>query len=297
MNPTILMLVGAALISTSAVFVRWAEVAPTVSAFWRMAFGAALLAPIAWRAARGMPLPRRRTLALLAVAAAFFALDLFLWHRSILYVGPGLATLLANFQVFILAFVGIVWLRERVSLKFWLAVLLSLAGLWLLVGADWRVFTDAYRAGVWLGLGTAGAYAGYLLSMRRAQSGPRAPGAEVGLWWSTALCAAMLALQVVAEGERFAIPDGRTLAALLAYAAIAQVIGWIAIVRAMPRLPASTVGLLLLLQPSLAFAWDVLLFGRVVDAGDAAGIACSLAGIFLGTTRNAAPAPLGERRA
>jgi len=281
------MLIGAALISTSAVFVKWADVAPSVSAFWRMAFGALLLAPIAWRAARDAPLPRPRALALLALASVFFALDLFLWHRSILYVGPGLATLLANFQVFILAAVGILWLGERVSAKFWFAVVLSLAGLWLLVGADWNVLGPSMRAGVWLGLGTAVAYACYLLSMRRAQTGPQAPSAELGLWWSTAICAAMLALDVVAEGQRFAIPDAKSLASLVAYAAIAQVVGWIAIVRAMPRLPASTVGLLLLLQPSLAFVWDVVLFDRAVDLGDAVGIACSLAGIFLGTTRNA----------
>lgn len=313
-RPTLSMLAGAALISTSAVFVRWAHVAPTVSAFWRMALGAAMLLPLVWLARRAAVAPRlgraapapgeasmardraapivaivpgMRRLALLAVAAFFFALDLSLWHRSILYVGPGLATLLANFQVFILAAVGVAVLRERVNLRFWLAVGLSVLGLWLLVGANWSVFDARYRAGVWLGLGTACAYAGYLLSMRRAQRGAQALLPEAALAWSCALCAVILAAQVLAEGASFALPDAETIAAMLAYAAIAQVFGWVLIVRAMPHLPASMVGLLLLMQPSLAFVWDVVLFARPMTGTDSAGVALSLAGIFLGTSRNA----------
>lgn len=303
-RPTLTMLVGAALISTSAVFVRWADVPPTVSAFWRMDFAFLMLLPFVWFAARrSRPalasekaeaiawlagiMPGARTLALLAVAALFFALDLFLWHRSILYVGPGLATLLANFQVFLLAAIGVVVLREKVRARFWFAVLLAVVGLWLLVGANWSVFDDRYRSGVWFGLGTAGAYAGYLLTMRRAQSGAKALLPESALAWNCMLCAIFLAMQVLAEGSSFAIPDAKTWAALLAYAAIAQVLGWLLIVRAMPHLPASVVGLLLLLQPSLAFVWDVLLFARPMTAMDVLGVALSLVGIFLGTTRDA----------
>jgi drug/metabolite transporter (DMT)-like permease len=61
-------------------------------------------------------------------------------------------------------------------------------------------------------------------------------------------------------------------------------------VRAMPRLPASLVGLLLLLQPALAFVLDVILLGRPTGAGDWAGFALALAGILLGAWR-------GRRRA
>ena len=298
------MLVGAALISTSAVFVRWAEVPPTVSAFWRMELAFLMLLPFVWLAARrsrassgfgpasivpslGGILPGFRSLALLAIAALFFALDLYLWHRSILYVGPGLATLLANFQVFLLAAIGVIALREKVRARFWFAVMLAVVGLWLLVGANWSMFDDRYRSGVWFGLGTAGAYAGYLLTMRRAQSGAKALLPESALAWNCMLCATFLALQVLAEDQSFAIPNAHSWAALLAYAGIAQVLGWLLIVRAMPHLPASVVGLLLLLQPSLAFVWDVLLFARPMTATDVLGVALSLVGIFLGTTRNA----------
>ncbi len=57
------------------------------------------------------------------------------------------------------------------------------------------------------------------------------------------------------------------------------------IVRAMPQLPASLVGLLLLLQPALSFVLDVILFGRVTSGVDWVGLGLSLVGIFVGSVR------------
>src|SRR5690606_28025540 len=93
---------GAALISTTSLFVKFAHVGPTVSAFYRMAFGGIMLlgclfALGLWRRLRWSDI------GWLTLPALAFALDLGLWHRSILYVGPGLATLLGNFQVFLMA--------------------------------------------------------------------------------------------------------------------------------------------------------------------------------------------------
>ena len=45
-GPLATMLFGAVLISTSAVFVRWVEMGPTASAFWRMALATAMLLPV-----------------------------------------------------------------------------------------------------------------------------------------------------------------------------------------------------------------------------------------------------------
>ena len=88
---------GAMMISFSAVWVKLAHVTPTVSAFYRVFFGGIFLLAIL--------LARRETLwrgwhclKLSLLAAIFFALDLYTWHRSIAYVGPGLATILGNFE-------------------------------------------------------------------------------------------------------------------------------------------------------------------------------------------------------
>jgi drug/metabolite transporter (DMT)-like permease len=96
--------------------------------------------------------------------------------------------------------------------------------------------------------------------------------------------AGCLAAVVALRGESFGIPDGGTAATLAAYGLVGQVLGWVLISSGVPGLEASRLGLLLLLQPSLAFVWDMLFFGRATTALDVVGVAAALAAIYLGTT-------------
>lgn len=284
----LLVLAGAVMISFAAVFVRLADVAPTTSGFYRMLFGTLALA--AWVAL--VPALRRemvRGWAGSALIAAFFTADMWFWHRSILYIGPGLATLLANFQVFVLAAIGVVWFREHVSARFAAAIALAAGGLWLLFGREWSALSGQYRLGIALGLLTALAYSGYLLSLRRSRIRTPEVGVEARLVQVTLLCGAMLGVINLAEGQSFAIPNGQSLAALIALGVICQVFGWLAITRGMPGLPASLVGLLLLLQPTLSVIWDVWLFGLKLAPGQIAGAALALAGIYLGMRASRRP--------
>jgi drug/metabolite transporter (DMT)-like permease len=286
------MALGAALISTSAVFVKWVQIGPTASAFWRMGLAAVLL--LAWLLrpkVRAGWRPAPRVLALVAAAAGFFALDLWMWHRSILYVGVGLATLLGNFQVFALAAYGAFALGERGGWRLWAGLLLAIAGLALLLAPGWSGFDARFRAGVAFGLGTALAYAGFLICFRAAQGRRDSATNEALLWWMCVLSAALLLAMALLGGESLRPQGVRDWSALLAYALIAQVFGWLVIGRVMPKLSAGVLGLCLLLQPLLAYGWDALFFGTRLDALGFLGLALSLAGIFLGLTRrSAAPA-------
>lgn len=280
------MALGAALLSGTGIFVALADVPPTVSAFYRMLFGGTML--LAWVALSG----RWRRVAPRDVAwgllpALGFAADLWQWHQSILVVGPGVATLLTNFQVFLLALVGLLCYRERLGRWFVPGMLVALAGLWLLVGAHWSMFSAAYRQGVWLGLGSCVAYAVYLLSFRHALSGRTrlAPAQFLGVMSLTS--ALLLGAIGMAAGDSFALVTLRNWSALLGLGLFGQVLAWLLMVGAMPRLPASLVGLLLLLQPALAFVLDVLIFARPTRAADWLGLALALAGILLGALRQA----------
>ncbi len=286
-----MMALGAALISTTGVLVRYADVPATVSAFWRMAFGGVALALLLWLLRQWRP-ARGRDWLWMTLPAAAFAADLFVWHRSILLVGPGLATLLANFQVFFMALAGVLFYRERLGPRFLAGLALAFAGTWLLVGVDWTSLGPGARAGVLLGLLTGLCYAVYMLSFRHAQRGHTdLPSAQL-LALCSLLCAAMLAGTGAVEGVSFAIPDARSLTALVALGVVGQCLGWVLIARAMPRLPASLVGLLLLLQPALAFVQDVLLFDRATSGREWLGVLLALLGIFIGTVRLAArPSP------
>ncbi|MBX3692874.1 MAG: DMT family transporter [Dokdonella sp.] len=291
------MVAGASLISLTSVFVKLAHVGPSVSAFYRMAIGGVLLFTFLLIARRWRPL-RARQLPWMLVPAAAFAADLLMWHRSILYVGPGLATLIGNFQVFLMALAGWLLYRERLGLNFVVGVILSLAGLYLLVGLDWGAMGGDFRLGVVLGIGSGVAYAVYLLATRHAQrSGElRVPTMQL-LCVSTLLSAIVLGGAVVVEGESFAIPDAQTAWSLAGLAVIGQIVGWVLLLRAIPQLPASLVGLLLLLQPALSFVLDVLLFDRATSGLDWLGVGLALVGIFMGSWRPARRAEGAETEA
>ncbi|ASR43709.1 hypothetical protein BEN78_10335 [Xanthomonas citri pv. mangiferaeindicae] len=280
------MLAGAVLIGSNGLMVRLAGTPPTISAFYRMLFAGALLT--LWVALRRdwRPIPARLWwLALLPAAA--FAADLWLWHRSILLIGPGLATLLANAQVFFMALAGMVLFGERLGPRFLGGIVLAFAGLWLLLGADWAALPADYRWGVWLGLGTGLCYAVYNVGLRQVQrAGQRlaplraAPIAQV-LALVSLLCAVLLGLAGLAEGVSFAIPSWRALAWLLLLAGLGHCLSWMLISRAMQQLPVALVGLLLLAQPVCAFVLDLVVLQRPTVPREWLGLACTLAGIFL----------------
>ena len=277
------LIIGAVLISFAPILVNVARVGPTPAAFYRMFFsGLALAIVVLVRRSRWWAGPRHLWFAVAAGAA--LAVDLAVWHRSIALIGPGLATILANFQVFFLAAFGVLALHEQPSTRLKVAVPLAVLGLVLIFGLDWGSLEAGYRWGIVLGLVTALCYASYLLTLRKAQ-------AEVGeldaVSTMAVLClisAALLVGAVWLEGESFRILDGETFGVLLAYALVPQVAGWLLISTALPKVQVSRAGLILLLQPALAFVWDLLFFGRPTKAVELLGAIITLGAIYLGLT-------------
>ncbi len=282
-RPTLGLMCGAAMISFAPVFVRLTPVSPTDSAFYRTLFGGLMLA--AWVFARRTPVERRSGMALAALigAGVLFAADLAVWHRSIWYVGPGLSTLLGNFQVFLLALVGIVWYREKTRWELLLAIPMAVVGLGLIIGFEWRALDEQYRWGVIFGLLTAVFYAAYILALRRARAASPAGSIASDLMIVSLVSAAALFAGSGLGGEGISIPDPRSAWLLVAYAFVAQVVGWLLISASLPHVPASRVGLILLLQPTLAFLWDVLIFARPFGAQQASGALLAIVAIGLGS--------------
>jgi drug/metabolite transporter (DMT)-like permease len=220
---------------------------------------------------------------ILGLSSVFFALDLWFWHRSINYVGPGLATLLANFQVFFMVLAGLLLLGQRPRPIQLVAVPLALTGLALIVGLDWQRLPEDYRLGVVFGLLTAVAYAGYMLTMRdvRSRSEYRLPAREVAV--ISIASAVLLAISALAEGESLVIPTYTDAAWLLAYGVLSNCLGMLFIASSLPHVSTTEAGLALLLQPTLSFAWDVVFFARPLTTTELVGAIIALAAIYLGS--------------
>jgi len=301
-----LLLLGAVCISFSPVFVKIAHVSPSTSAFYRMAFGglglvaAALLHKGFGRGVDGKTQGPAQESGVAGLAAWFglaalplaagcalaFALDLAFWHAAIHIVGPGLATILANSQVVLLAAYGVLVLGECGVARLVVSLLFAAVGIGLLFGPDWAAAPEASLTGLLYGLSAAVCYAVFLVGLRRLQT-DRDFGTKLRNMAALSLITAlMLAPLAHLDGSGFAIPDDVSLAALLAYGLLGQGVGWMLIAANLPRVALSTAGLAILLQPTLAFVWDVLFFGRRAEMMDMLGVALAVTAIFLGATRN-----------
>jgi drug/metabolite transporter (DMT)-like permease len=283
-NPRLRLFAGALMISFSPVFVKLTSVAPTTSGFYRVLFAGTVLALYLLVTGRRLLLKAGAWIALV-LSAIFFALDLWFWHRSILYIGPGLSTLLANFQVFFMMGAGILLFGQKPTGKQMAAVPLAVIGLTLVVGFDWRHLPSDYRWGVLFGLLTAVSYAGYLLFMRQARtfSSHQVPIREIAVM--SLLVAAMLGSSAIVEGVSLIIPTAIDAVWLLLYGVFCSAVGMMFIASSLAKVSTTEVGLALLLQPTCSFVWDILFFGRSLTLLEGCGAALALAAIYLGSMR------------
>ena len=277
------LLAGATLISFSGVIVRLVSVGPNSSAFYRALIGGlalALLTRLRGKALWGGWLG----LGLICLTGLLFALDLSLWHRSILLLGPGLSTILLNFQVFVVAGVGVMVLGERPGWHLGAAIPLAMFGLWLLVGGRWQVLGPDYHYGVALGLLSACAYGSYLLCLRWSVRRVGGLDSMANVALISLVCAGLLLVEACRCGESLAVTSAWDWSWLAVYGLVCHAGGWVLISLGLKQVAASRGGLVLLLQPILAFCWDVLFFGRHTTLLEAGGALFAVAAIYLGAT-------------
>ncbi len=283
LNPVVLLIICAVIISFSSVLVRISHVPSTVSAFYRVCFGSffLIIACIAGKEFKKRSLKNN----LLAVLCGFiFAFDLWAWHMSIQYVGPGLATILGNCQVFVLSVVGFFVFKEKISLKFVLSLPMAFAGLFMIIGMDLEKLSPQYRMGILLGFATALFYSMFLLLLRKIQSDKDDFSLFYYLMLLSVSSSVFLGAKIHFSGASFMIPDLSTLMSLLILGLFIQTMAWVVISNSLPKIRASRAGLILLMQPAFSFVWDVAFFNRQTDISGWVGVVIVLSAIYLGIT-------------
>lgn len=278
------VLLGAVGISLAAVFVALTDVSSAPAAFYRLIIGGATLFGFAMLRRESMRLsPRFAVYVLLAGLA--FAADLVIWHLSIYRVGPGIATLLPNFQVVLMAIAGwLIW-RERLSRGMLLGIAVAVAGLIVLLTAAPAIHEGRFLAGIAYGLGAAVAYTFYLLFLRMAGTKESRNAPALFIAMVSLLAAAGVAAWMGLRGESFVVPFGVDWLWLALYGLVCQAVAWFLISTGITKVSAALTGLLLLLQPTLTFVWDWLIFGRHFTLLELTGAALALIGLYLGMRR------------
>ena len=258
------ILSGAFLISFSPVFVNLVSLEPTVSGFYRMLFGSIALFIIYLIKNNENPL-RKNISKFIVLGAILFSLDLWFWHRSVIYVGPGLSTLLANFQILILPFLALIFFNQKTQRIQIFSIFLGLLGLFLITGQSWDIAGNNYKLGVLFGLLTAISYAGYIISMKRIDHNAAVNSDPIfNLLFVSLISAGLLFLFSIIEQVPLEIKSSSELIWMICYGLFSHVIGWFFILNGLQKISAVTAGIILLTQPILSYVWDFIIFKKVI---------------------------------
>ena len=201
---------GAVCISFAAIFVKMIDpdsLGPTAIGFWRLFIGTVIL--FVWSAAAGHSLKLPASFVKWVVLAGLlFFLDIFAWHRSIVYSGAGMSTILANTQVFATAVMSFIVFKEKLTPKFVIAALSAIVGVVLLVGVGSDVeFTSRYIRGVLYGLATGVFYGNYLVTLKYAGEKAQRPHLLTLMAWVSLVSAAWLGASCLIERGPMLPPD------------------------------------------------------------------------------------------
>jgi drug/metabolite transporter (DMT)-like permease len=311
-SPVTAVTAGALCIASSAIVMQLAGSSAVAAALFRCLFALPVLGFLAWREQRrGAPAMGSRARWTARGAGVLLAVDLVVWSHSIAAVGAGLATVLGNLQVVILA--GLAWfvLGERPRRSLVLALPLLLGGVVLVAGlVGHRSIGHSPLAGVAYGATASLLYSGYILVLRQAmprgerpEAGPTEeaglteeagpPAAEPGprsraavaqpLYQATIGATATSAVLALAlPGFRIG-PLWPALGWLALLALTSQVLGWMLISASLPRLPAGLLGALLLVQPVGAVALGAVVLGQYPSLTQLCGVLIVVAGVLVAT--------------
>lgn len=275
--PVTVALGGAIAISFSAILFRLAEVSPVTAAFFRLGFAVPVLA-VLWfrRRAEDRRTALDRTIAVLA--GLFLAADMVTWHTAIDEIGAGLGTLIANSQVVVVPFLTWAIFRERPAPQALVAMPIVMVGLTLITGVGREdTFGNRPVLGVVLGVAAALFYSGFLIGYRRSNR-VLAPSAGALFDATTGAAVGTLVAGPLAGGIDFT-PGLEAAGWLFLLAMSSQVVGWLAIGYALPRLPAAHTSFAILLQPTLTMVWGALILDERASWVQGTGVALVLLGI------------------
>ncbi len=257
-------------------FVRVADTGPVAAGFWRLFLALpflVLLARVNGQRLTGMP---GATLALVALGAVTFALDLASWHIGIGMTRLGNATLFGNAGSIVLLFWGFLVARTLPGKLEWLAIVFALTGAAILMGRSLEI-SDETLIGDLFSVAAGLLYAVYLLTLQGARG-------QFGSWsllvWVSLFGAPVLLAIALLLGEPVWPGTWWPIVGLFIGS---QLIGQGLMVFALKYFPPLVVGLALLTQPVVASIYGWLAFGEVLSPLDIVGMV--LVGAALAVSR------------
>lgn len=269
----IVLVAGGCIIGLAPIFFRLADADPAAAGLWRVLFALPLLALLTLRTSGGVGRPSGAAL----LAGVFFTLDLAFWHYGLKYTSVANATVLTNLTPVVVTAVAWIFLKQRPRGLFLAAVALAVAGAWVMASAKGGGPGINPLLGDVLSLMTAVWYALYFLAVSDAR---QRDGAIRVMFWSTLVCAPLLAAIALGMGEDMLPRSAGGWAACVGLGLV-HVAGQGSIAWALGRLPAALTAVVVLVQPVVAALLGWVLFAEAMGPWQAAGAAIALSGVVL----------------
>ena len=280
-HPRSAALAAALGLSFTAIFFALSETSPSTATVFRCLYAIPILWWLARREDRASGARPWRVRRWAFLAGIFFAIDLLLFGHSILLMGAGLASVMSNLQVVVVLIAAwFIW-GERPSSAQGIGIVVALGGIVLISGV---VGGDAYGQnpvlGSALGIVVAITYAAYLLLIRKGRDRQHAAAPVLD---ATLACAATALLVGIVLGDLEPVPTLPAHVWLLLLALSAQVAASVLLAVALPRLPAVTTSLILLVQPVLAVIFAMIILSESPALTQMLGVALVIGGVLLGS--------------
>ena len=257
-------------------FVRLADTGPVAAGFWRLFLALPFLVVLARANGQRLTGMGAGTLALVALGAVTFALDLASWHIGIEMTRIGNATLFGNAGSLVLLFWGFLVARTLPGRLEWLAIVFALTGAAILMGRSLEI-SDETLLGDLFSVAAGLLYAVYLITLQGARG--KFGSWSLLVWVSIFGCPVLLAI-ALALGEPVWPGEWGPIIGLFI---LSQLVGQGLMVFALKYFPPLVVGLALLTQPVVASIYGWLAFGEVLSGLDIVGMV--LVGAALAVSR------------
>jgi len=280
----LIALFGAMLLSFAPLLYIQSDTSPLTGAFFRMLYALPILIFLVWYLNQDDQ--RERKDRMLAFSAGLLlAIDFAGYHSAIDYIGSGIATLIGNSQVIIVTLVSWWLFGERPNRMILLALPMVMLGLLFISGIwDDEPYGDDPIKGVVGGIVAAIFYSSFLI-LYRFSNRIRAPSVNLQLDATAGGATGLLIVGILPLSSLDIEPidfsftwPGHGWIILLAVSC--QVIGWIAITYALPRLPAAHTSFAILLQPVLTILWGVIILSEKPSIQQIGGMSLIFAAII-----------------
>lgn len=279
-HPLIMIVIGIAGISLSAIFVKYSQAPSVVTAFYRLIWTVALMSPVVLgkrECRKELFATSRRTVALCAASGIFLGLHFTAWFESLNQTSVASSTAIVCTEVIWVALGYCLFMKGRVSLAAAGSILVTVGGSVLIALSDYSAGGN-HLYGDFLALAAAVFCSVYTLIGRQARG---YMSTAIYTYIVYAFCALALGLATAALGLPFTGYGLQSVVVGLLLAVCSTLLGHSIFSWCLKFLSPSFVSASKLCEPAVAAVFALFLFGEIPSPLQIAGGAVTISGVLL----------------